>query len=406
VNRIGKIENRDILLLQGPMGDFFRRLDTLFRKRGARTYRIGLNAGDRIFSHADNYIAYRGRPEEWEEFLRDFLEKRSIDKIFLFGDCRFYQGVAVALAKELNIDLFVFELGYVRPDYVTMERYGVNDYSLVSRDPSFYREMELIVNPEPIPARPSRFKMLYSAVLYYFVANLFSFRYPYYRHHRDFSALREAFYGFRGALRKLIYPFFENRYMPLLKGKYSKRYYLVPLQTHNDFQVLQHSDYLSIEKFIIEVIESFSKNADDESFLLFKHHPVDRGRKNYREFITRQAEIYGVSERIFVVHDLYLPTLLEHSRAVVTINSTVGLTALGFGIPTITLGNAIYDIEGLTCRAMKLDDFWNSYEEPDGALYEKYVNYLIDKTQLNGSFYGLFPVELESEEMYEENDSL
>jgi capsular polysaccharide export protein len=113
-----------------------------------------------------------------------------------------------------------------------------------------------------------------------------------------------------------------------------------------------------------------------------------------------------VSERIFVVHDLYLPTLLEHSRAVVTINSTVGLTALGFGIPTITLGNAIYDIEGLTCRAMKLDDFWSSYEEPDGALYEKYVNYLIDKTQLNGSFYGLFPVELESDEMYEENDSL
>ena len=139
------------------MGDFFRRLDTLFRKRGARTYRIGLNAGDRIFSHADSYIAYRGRPEEWEEFLRDFLEKRYIDKIFLFGDCRFYQRVAVALAKELNIDLFVFELGYVRPDYVTMERYGVNDYSLVSRDPSFYREMELIVNPEPIPARPSRF---------------------------------------------------------------------------------------------------------------------------------------------------------------------------------------------------------------------------------------------------------
>jgi len=114
-----------------------------------------------------------------------------------------------------------------------------------------------------------------------------------------------------------------------------------------------------------------------------------------------KAEIYGVEERIIVLHDLYLPDILSNAKAVVTINSTVGLTAVSFGIPTITLGNAIYDIEGLTCKGCTLNDFWENHTPPNGKLYEKYVNYLIDKTQLNGSFYGLFPLELLKDEMYE-----
>ena len=382
------------------MGDFFKKLDTVLRKRGAKTYRIGLNAGDRLFSYADNYIPYRGKAEEWESYIKSFLTEKKIDKVFLFGDCRYYQGIVIEISKRMGIDLFVFELGYVRPDYITMERYGVNDYSLISRDPDFYRNLDIIVNSAPIPAKPSRFKMLYSAVAYYGIANLLSFLYPHYKHHRDFSAIREAFFGIRGVIRKVIYPFFEKRYFPMLTGELSKKYFLVPLQTHNDFQVLQHSSYISIEKFIIEVIESFSKNAPEDTYLVFKHHPVDRGRKNYRKFIMNQASVYEVESRIVVVHDLYLPSLLEHSRAVVTINSTVGLTAISYGIPTITLGNAIYDIEGLTCKGCALDSFWEKHYPPDGTLYEKYVNYLIDKTQLNGSFYGLFPPELLDDNMY------
>jgi len=400
VNKIGSIEGKRVLLLQGPMGDFFKKLDSHFRNRGAITYRLGLNMGDRLFSYSDNYIPFRGKSKEWEDFLYKFLIDKKIDKIFLFGDCRYYQAVAIEISKKLDIDVFVFELGYVRPDYITMERYGVNDYSRISRDPAFYRKLSVIKNPPPLPANPSRFKMLYSATLYYLIANLFSFRYPHYQHHRDFSAVREAFFGIRGAVRKLLYPLRERKYMPMITGELSKKYYLVPLQTHNDFQVLQHSSYLSIEKFIIEVIESFAKYAPKKTWLIFKHHPVDRGRKNYRSFIMRQAELYGIDNRVLVVHDLYLPTLLQNAKATVTINSTVGLTAISYGIATITLGNAIYDIKGLTSKGMTLDKFWKNYKKPNKDLYNKFVNYLIDKTQLNGSFYGRFPVELEQDEMY------
>ena len=74
----------------------------------------------------------------------------------------------------------------------------------------------------------------------------------------------------------------------------------MPLQTYNDFQILQHSQYGSIEKFIIEVLETFSQHEDKNMWLVFKHHPVDRGRKNYNDFIMEQAEVLKLEKRIFL----------------------------------------------------------------------------------------------------------
>ena len=93
------------------------------------------------------------------------------------------------------------------------------------------------------------------------------------------------------------------------------------------------------------------------------------------------------------VHDVHLPTCLKNAIGTITINSTVGLSSLYHKTPTITLGKALYDIEGLTCKGMHLNDFWRGYKAPDTFLYKEFRWYLIQETQLNGSFYGLFPVE-------------
>lgn len=392
-NYIGDIEHKNILFLQGPMGSFFKRLDALFRDKGAKTYKIGFNAGDCLFSHRDNYISYRGKREAWYDFVKRFLREQWIDQIYLFGDCRFYQRIAIKAASELGIEVFVFEEGYARPDYVTMEKYGVNDFSRISRSREFYDTLDLKTLPEPSPepAGFSQLRMVVSAVVYYGVSNLLFFMYPHYRHHRDFSAIKEAFFGARSLLRKWYYRWNERGYLERIKGTCSGRYFFVPLQTHNDFQILEHSGYGSIEKFILEVLESFACHAPQECWLVFKHHPVDRGRKEYSVFITDQARQLGIAERICVMHDVHLPTCLKHAIGTVTINSTVGLSSLYHRTPTITLGNAIYDIEGLTCRGMRLDDFWHSQRAPDAELLEKYRRYLILTTQLNGSFYGRMP---------------
>ena len=405
VNRIGPVEGQNILFLQGPMGDFFKRLDTLFRSRGARTFRIGFNAGDRFFSHGDNYTPYRGRPgKEWKRFIGRFLREHAIDRIFLFGDCRHYQSIAIRIAMKEGVEVFVFEEGYVRPHYITLERWGVNDYSHLSRDPEFYRALPEIDVPEPRHARSSKTKMVYSASLYYALSNLFQFRYPHYRHHRDFSAIREAFHGIRGAVRKLYYPRIDRRLIPELTEASSGRFYFVPLQTHNDFQILQHSEFRSIEKFIITVLESFARHAPEGTKLLFKHHPVDRGRKNYQRFIREQAALLGVGKRVMIAHDLPLPLIFRHTRATVTVNSTVGLTSIAYGVPTLTLGRAVYDIDGLTNAGKPLEEFWNDPRKPDEGLYRKFHAYIVDKTQLNGSFYGRMPVEFENGTIFERSE--
>lgn len=394
MNSIGKVSGKNILFLQGPMGTFFKKLDTAFHKKGANTYKIGFNMGDQFFSHKYNYIPFKETPRAWPQFIEDFLLQKEIDKIFLFGDCRYYQRLARKIAYQHNIDVYVFEEGYLRPHYITLEKFGVNNFSMLPRDADFYRQLpsESVTLPEH--SHPSKTQMVLSATLYYALSNIFNWKYPHYRHHRDFSAIKEFFYAVRGVMRKGLYRFTERRYISLITQKISKKYYFVPLQTHNDFQILQHSNYRSIEKFIIEVLESFAHHAPKDFYLVFKHHPVDRGRKNYRSFIEEQATLLSIAKRVHTIHDVHLPDCLSHAVGTITINSTVGLSAIGHNIPTLCLGDAVYDMEGLSNKGMSLRKFWHQHKKPDTELYKKFREYLIVTTQLNGSFYGRMPNEL------------
>lgn len=210
MNKIGNVKDKNILFLQGPMGSFFKRLDNVLKAEGANTYKIGFNAGDSFFSNHYNYIPYRDTMENYTTFITNFLNEKKIDKIFLFGDCRFYQKISIKVARQLSIEVFVFEEGYIRPNYITMEKYGVNAFSCISRDADFYHKLIPSDKLTPKDAKFSQFKMVNSAIIYYLTSNIFHYRYPNYKHHRDFSAIKEAFYGIRSLVRKLIYPINEK----------------------------------------------------------------------------------------------------------------------------------------------------------------------------------------------------
>ena len=160
MNKIGSLQNKNILFLQGPMGTFFKNIDTSFQKQGATTYKIGFNMGDQFFSLKKNYIPFKKKPEEWEKFVTEFLLQKKIDKIFLFGDCRYYQRIARKIAYKHNIDVFVFEEGYIRPHYVTLEKFGVNGFSHIPREPDFYKSFLLNDLPKVKHANQSKTKMI------------------------------------------------------------------------------------------------------------------------------------------------------------------------------------------------------------------------------------------------------
>jgi len=402
VNKVGQIKNKNILFLQGPMGTFFKELDLHFRKYGANTFKITLNTADWFFSNRDNTYPFKGQQGEWESFIEDFLKKKEIDKIFLFGDCRFYQRNAIQIATKLKIDVFVFEEGYIRPDFITMERYGVNNFSKISRDANFYSNLDekYLKSIDTLLAYPKYSKMGFSSTIYYLLTYFTKNKYPHYVHHREIDIKKEFLYLCKNAFRKMKYKFTEQDLIQKITTELSKKYYFVPLQTYNDFQLIEHSRFKSVEEFIEKVLISFANNAPKEKFLIIKHHPVDRGRKNYEAFIYELSSKLNIENRVITVHDLHLPTCLKNAIGTITINSTVGISSLFHQIPTLTLGDAIYDIEGLTSRNITLDDFWNKYQKPNDILFKKFRNYLIETTQLNGSFYGRFPIEFSKSEMY------
>ncbi|MFN7065937.1 MAG: capsular biosynthesis protein [Aquificaceae bacterium] len=307
----------------------------------------------------------------------------------MYGDYKPYHRIAIEACKELNIPAYVFEEGYVRPHYITLEKYGMNGFSSLPKDPYFYKNLPKVEIEEPIPVNFSYVKQTLSRAFHYTCLELLRWYFPNYVPNKSYSPyLPWIFCWIRGLIRKPIYLYLEK---PIFKRimELRKKYFLAVLQVHDDTQITLHSDYNSVEEFISKVIKSFG-NARTDNYLVFKHHPVDRGFRNYKKFIDTLSEKLRIKERVFYVHDMHLPTLIKGSLGIVTINSTVGLQALYYGVPVKVMGKAIYDIPGLTFQG-SLDDFWKSPGEIDRELLSKFRNYLIKTTQLNGSFYGKFP---------------
>lgn len=382
------------LLLQGPKGFFFFKIAKFLRKIGKKVYKINFNGGDFItFPLFKNVYNYREKIENFEIYLKNIIFSKGIEVILLYGDYKPYHKIAVNLCKRINIPVYVFEEGYIRPFYITIQKDGINGWSNLSRDPDFYKNLPDIKISEPLPVNFSYLKRVTSCLFHYFFLELFRWYFPYYVPCKKYFPYIPFFLKYsRGVIRKIIYALTERRFLNLLKNKLKNKYFLVPLQVYNDTQITIHSNYASIEDFITEVMESFATKCKDDLYLVFKHHPEDRGFKNYKKHIRNIAERLNIKKRVFYVHDLHLPTLIKGSLGVVVVNSTVGLQALFHNRPTKVMGKAIYNIAGLTFQG-KLDNFWQNPGKIDKKIFEKFRNYIIKTTQLNGSFYGRFPFE-------------
>lgn len=387
--RLATFKNKQILLLQGPVGPFFKNLALDLKEVGATVHKINFNGGDWFFSNAENSIDFTESIEEWPDFFSDLLQKHWIDTIILFGDCREHHSIAHAIATKKRIEIGVFEEGYVRPDYITFEEYGVNGNSTISKDPSFYVGLddEQTELSETIEVGNTFWYAVMWAILYYFFSAFLYPKFRRYRHHRPLNPF-EGVYWIRSIWRKWFYKWKEREIQPLALSSMSKKYYLVPLQIATDAQIKHYYRYKSIEVFLEKVIESFTLHAAQETWLLIKHHPLDRGYHDYGRYIYLLAQKNNVTDRVKYIHDQHLPTLLNHAIGCVLINSTVGLSAINHNTPLKVCGEAIYDISGLTYQ-WELDTFWSDAESfvVDRDLYYRFKGYLVNHKQLNGNFY-------------------
>lgn len=377
---------RRVLLLQGPVGPFFRRLGRLLRAAGAEVHKVNFNGGDCLF-YPRGAVTWRGHPRDWPEFLRSLIVQRQINVVLLFGDCRPIHTAAREIALRLAVQVGVFEEGYIRPNFITFESFGVNGHSRLPRTAEFYRQLPPASRHVETEVRNTfRYAALWATV-YYIACAAARPWFPRYRHHRPL-ALSEAWPWVRSAWRKVLYRFRERGILELLTGALHRKFFLVPLQVSVDSQVRRHSSFRSVRHFIRHVVASFAAHAPGDAVLVIKHHPLGRGYHDYRRLLATLAAEFGLAGRVLYIHDQHLPTLLDSTRGAVLINSTAGLTALEHGAPVKACGVAVYDVPGLTFQG-SLDEFWRQAESfrPDAELFQRFRAYLVDHTQINGSFY-------------------
>lgn len=382
------LSHHHILLLQGKMGRFFARFSRFLQDQGKTVSKVNFNAGDKFFyGKASVAYDYQGQIADFEAWLRALIVQNGMDAVVCFGDCRPYHAAAARVCKRLGCAFFVFEEGYLRPDYITFEEDGINGNSQLD-----IRKIQHLPKAadKPINTHNRFFKLCFAAIIYYFMVGLGKKQFPYYEHYRGLGAVEEGLLWVKAFYRKMMGYIPDKRLQSFLLNKLDHRYFVVSLQVHNDTQITHHSDYADVKDFIQEVLISFAHHANANHALVFKHHPLDRGHRNYKDLINQLAEDQGIADRVFYGCDMHLPTLIKHSLGMITVNSTTGLQSIYHKKPTKVMGRALYDVALLTDQK-PLDQFWQNPQAPDASFYGKFREYLIEQTQLNGSFYGNSP---------------
>ena len=376
----------NILFLQGPLGPFFKKFAHYASAQGHQTYKINFNGGDKHYAWADHQFDYVDKSELWYSYLSAFVKKYHIATVIVYGDCRFYHKVAKQVAIECGLDFRAWEEGYLRAGFVTFEKEGCNANSTLFNNVEKFKSVKAQKIKSSVIVGPTFARRVWFATCYYICLHLSRNTFANYCHHRPWTAMQEAGFWWKGFAQKWVSKLTDPiPYKHFIK-KFDQQLFLLPLQVEVDFQLREHSRFNSVEQVISEVLHSFALHADPQQALLIKHHPQNRGFIHYGKLIDLLVEELNLGGRVLYGHDFNLPDVYKHAKGVVTVNSTVGLSALLHNLPTVTLGRAIYDIDSIT-YGKGLHKFWQDDFEVNRVLFAKFKTYLCQQSQVSGDFY-------------------
>ena len=213
------------------------------------------------------------------------------EKMLIWNGGKFRQRIALEAAKLKEIKVFYFENGLL-PNTIVFDDMGINYENSVPRELDFFKQYSSTVDlPKELVPRIGKGN--------------------------------QKFVGDKEGL--------------------PEKYIFVPFQVDYDTQVISHSHWIKNMRMLFDVIEKVSQNSEYEFVL--KEHPSSG--VEYSDLYTRVDHISNVSFQ----NTYSTQELIEKSLAVITINSTVGIESLLFHKKVIVLGDAFYNIEGITYEA-------------------------------------------------------
>lgn len=384
----GRAGRRTVLLLQGPPSRFWPELAAAFEAAGHRALHVNLCVADRLYWRGRPAIEYRGRLEDWPAALDAIVRREGVTDILYYADRLPYHRDAAAVAARHGIPAVAVEFGYLRPDWLTLERGGMGAGSHFPDDPDTIRA---IAAGAPAPDLTVRYthgfvQEAVNEIAFHLSNTLLGWLYPRYRGDRYYNAVLE----YLSWLPRLVRQARAERHAAAVTADAAAGrwpYYLAALQLQSDYQIRANSPYRSVGAMIEDVVASFAAHAPADSRLVVKLHPLDNGMERWPALTREVAGRHGVGSRVALIDGGDLATLLRHARGCVLINSTVGLHAIRAGCPTKVLGIALFDVAGLTHQG-PLDGFWADPAPVDASLADALVRALARTIQIKGSFYA------------------
>lgn len=383
-HRTASAQARRFLFLQGPPGPFFHQLAQTLGQNGQEVRRIHLNGGDEHdwpgaitdASGTHRATSYRGTQEGWPLFVDRYLRHNRITDLVLFGDCRPMHMTAHQMARLNGVRVHVFEEGYIRPNWLTLEREGVNGHSPLPRRPQDILAAARGL-PRPAPMTPigaSLGRRVRDTWGYFghMMLGALTLRYPFYRSHRPGSIFVEGMGWIAKYLTRARQSAKAQITLKMLEGR---RYFLFPLQLSSDYQIRVHSPFSSMRQAADYVLASFAAHAPAEASLVIKEHPLDATLGGWGGYVRDRARALGLGDRLIHLAGGDLNTLAQGARAMVVVNSTSATFALAGGVPVKALGRAVYAISGIT-DDQPLAQFWTNPCPPDAALYDAFCRVL------------------------------
>lgn len=139
-------------------------------------------------------------------------------------------------------------------------------------------------------------------------------------------------------------------------------YYFVPFQVPTDSQVLIYSPWIdSMEKFY-SLLEKAASFLPENCYFVIKEHPSSE---------IRYHDLHFRNSKIIFANGNDTQELIEKSKCVITLNSSVGVEALMLGNKVITLGQAFYNIEGMVNHARSEREFEGLVANPEGLVRDE-----------------------------------
>ncbi|NDV50828.1 hypothetical protein [Salipiger sp. PrR003] len=381
---------RSFLMLQGPIGPFFRELSDALKVRGHAVHKVNFWGGDdAFFPQAESYT---GTPAQWPSHLIGICSRLGITDLVLFGDRRRYHEDAIEILAEANPELrvWVFEEGYFRPNWITLDHYGVNARSSLPASAEDLRQAASTATrlrvPERNPVDPWLKDFLPTLGRYHAFGKALSGKYPHFEYHRQRSPLAEMA-GWAHRLARRAMGGSEEGDVEAFRTLKTNGHYLAALQLEGDFQLRKYSPFQRNEDFIRYLLSSFAKQAPAGTALVLKSHPYDCKWTRTRDLTYRIARSLNIQDRVVFVHKCQVSEVLDGCLGCVTINSSFGLEAISRGIPVKALGTAFWNFTPLA-NPGSLDRFWTAPMTPDEPTFKLLKDIVMSRTQFNGGFYS------------------